>query len=102
MCNRINIAHAITARFPKALLQGNRATHGEMAFAEKGRFHQGVSLWGSRGKRDVLRMLLRAQKSITTRSRPTPKPPCGGAPYLSHAVATHKQSLQVSDYTCFI
>ena len=27
-------------------------------------------------------MLSRPQKSITTRSSPTPKPPCGGAPYL--------------------
>lgn len=27
-------------------------------------------------------MLSRPQNSITTRSSPTPKPPCGGAPYL--------------------
>ena len=27
-------------------------------------------------------MLSRPQNSITTRSRPTPAPPCGGAPYL--------------------
>ena len=45
-------------------------------------WHQGASLRGSRGYKDVLRMLLRLQKSITTRSNPTPNPPWGHAPYL--------------------
>lgn len=31
---------------------------------------------------EVRRMLPRAQKSMTTRSRPTPMPPCGAQPYL--------------------
>lgn len=42
----------------------------------------GASLSGSRGYKEVFRMLFNAQKSITTRSNPTPNPPCGGAPYL--------------------
>jgi len=35
----------------------------------------GTSLCGSRGNIEVFLMLLRAQNSITTLSRPTPKPP---------------------------
>lgn len=44
--------------------------------------HQGAILSGSRGNKDAFRMLFKPQKSITTRSSPTPNPPCGGAPYL--------------------
>jgi hypothetical protein len=40
----------------------------------------GTSLCGSRGNIEVFLMLFRAQNSITTLSKPTPKPPCGGAP----------------------
>nr|ACR33966.1 unknown [Zea mays] len=40
----------------------------------------GTSLCGSRGNREVFLMLFRAQNSITTLSKPTPKPPCGGTP----------------------
>lgn len=35
--------------------------------------------------REASRMLPRAQNSMTTRSKPTPTPPCGGAPYLQGA-----------------
>lgn len=37
---------------------------------------------GSRGNMLVLRMLSSPRNSITTRSMPTPAPPCGRAPYL--------------------
>ena len=47
-----------------------------------GIYDHGASLSGSRGKRDVFRILFKPRKSITTRSNPTPNPPCGGAPYL--------------------
>lgn len=43
---------------------------------------QGVSLLGSLGKRDALRMLCKLQKNLTIRSRPKPAPPWQGAPYL--------------------
>ena len=42
---------------------------------------QGWVRCGSRGNIEVLRMLSRLRKSITTRSRPMPPPPCGLAPY---------------------
>ena len=47
---------------------------------------QGVSRLGSRGNMDVLRMLSRPQYSMTTRSSPTPAPPCGGAPNLNESM----------------
>ena len=40
-------------------------------------FSHGVKRLGSRGNRDVLRMLSSPQNSITTRSNPTPAPACG-------------------------
>lgn len=42
--------------------------------------HQGAKRLGSRGNIDVLRMLFKPRNNITTRSRPTPQPPWGGAP----------------------
>lgn len=36
----------------------------------------------SRGNSDACLMLSRSRSFITTRSRPMPKPPCGGIPYL--------------------
>lgn len=45
--------------------------------------NQGVRRLGSRGNMDVFLMLFRPQYSMTTRSRPTPAPPWGGAPYLN-------------------
>lgn len=42
----------------------------------------GVRRFGSRGNMLVLRMFPAARKSITTRSSPTPQPPCGRAPNL--------------------
>eukprot|EP00966_Prymnesium_polylepis_P067772 1574966-Prymnesium_polylepis.2 len=45
----------------------------------------GDKRFGSRGKSDVLRMLGRARKSITTRSSPMPPPACGNAPYLNES-----------------
>jgi hypothetical protein len=44
---------------------------------------QGASHCDSCGNNDILRMLLRAQKSITTCSSPTLTPPCGTAPHLT-------------------
>lgn len=44
--------------------------------------HPNAHLGAHRGNMLVLRMLSRPQKSMTTRSRPTPQPPWGGAPYL--------------------
>ena len=43
---------------------------------------QGVNLLGSLGNKDVFLMLGNPQNNMTTRSSPTPAPPCGGAPYL--------------------
>jgi len=54
---------------------------------------RGEILSGSRGKSEVFLILLRPQKSITTRSNPAPKPPCGGAPYL-HKITNYADSLE--------
>ncbi len=40
----------------------------------------GVMRWGSRGKRDVLRMFFTSRYSIRMRSRPMPPPAWGGTP----------------------
>ena len=40
----------------------------------------GVTRFGSRGNMDVLRILSRPRKSMTTRSMPMPPPACGGQP----------------------
>ena len=47
--------------------------------------YHGLSRFGSLGKSDVFRMFGSPQKSMTTRSRPMPPPPCGNAPYLNES-----------------
>ena len=46
------------------------------------RMGHGVNRLGSRGNMDVSRMFDSPQYNMTTRSKPTPAPPCGTAPYL--------------------
>ena len=45
----------------------------------------GVSLLGSRGKNVARRTFGKPKKSMTTRSRPTPPPPCGYDPCLKQS-----------------
>ena len=48
--------------------------------------------------REASRMLPSAQKSMTTRSKPTPTPPCGGAPYLQGAEDRLSHLLLCTDF----
>lgn len=67
-------AHACASRHRPKGCQASRGVHCVCVCA------QGARRLGSRGNMEVLRMLSSPRYSITTRSRPTPAPPWGGAP----------------------
>lgn len=48
--------------------------------------NHGEILLGSRGNREVLRILSKPRNSIVTRSKPIPPPACGGAPYRNASI----------------